>query len=159
MKKAIVGFLCAATMMSAAAPALAAKAPQISAQNPAAVSTPQSEAEYTLNVSGKKLDLGTRKIFKLNDKTMVPLRLTSEALGFTVTWDGEIAEDESEVFEAVSKLPVKYREVIHLYYYEGYSTSEISSLLHKKESTVRSLLHRSREMLKKALKGAYDFDN
>lgn len=69
-----------------------------------------------------------------------------------------IADEESEVLKAVHSLPVKYREVVHLFYYEGYSTFEISSLLQKKESTVRSLLHRSREMLKKALKGAYDFD-
>jgi RNA polymerase sigma-70 factor (ECF subfamily) len=68
------------------------------------------------------------------------------------------AEEASEVLEAVQKLPIKYREVIHLFYYEGYSTFEIASFLHKKDSTVRSLLHRSREMLRKALKGAYDFD-
>lgn len=69
-----------------------------------------------------------------------------------------IVDEESEVLEVVHSLPVKYREVIHLFYYEGYSTLEISFLLQKKESTVRSLLHRSRKMLKKALKGAYDFD-
>lgn len=69
-----------------------------------------------------------------------------------------IDEEESEVLEAVHNLPIKYREVIHLFYYEGYSTFEISSLLQKKESTVRSLLHRSRDKLKKVLKGAYDFE-
>jgi RNA polymerase sigma factor (sigma-70 family) len=69
-----------------------------------------------------------------------------------------ITEEESEVLHAVCKLPLKYREVVHLFYYEGYSTLEISSLLQKKEATIRSLLHRSRKMLKKALKGAYDFD-
>ncbi|WP_239209137.1 sigma-70 family RNA polymerase sigma factor [Brevibacillus laterosporus] len=62
------------------------------------------------------------------------------------------------MLEAVHTLPVKYREVVHLYYYEGYSTFEISSLLQKKESTVRSLLYRARDMLKKTLKGAYDFE-
>lgn len=65
---------------------------------------------------------------------------------------------KSEVLEAVHNLPIKYREVVHLFYYEGYATLEISSLLQKKESTVRSLLHRSRKMLKKVLKGAYEFD-
>ena len=69
-----------------------------------------------------------------------------------------ITDEESEVLEAVHSLPVKYREVVHLFYYEGYSTFEISSLLQKKESTVRSLLHRSRDKLKKVLKGAYDFE-
>ena len=69
-----------------------------------------------------------------------------------------IADEESVVMEAVHNLQIKYREVIHLFYYEGYSTIEISSLLQKKESTVRSLLHRSREMLKNTLKGEYDFN-
>jgi RNA polymerase sigma-70 factor (ECF subfamily) len=69
----------------------------------------------------------------------------------------DITSEESEVLEAVHKLSVKYREVIHLFYYEGYSTYEIASLLEKKESTVRSLLYRAREMLKKTLKGVYGF--
>ncbi|WP_027398695.1 RNA polymerase sigma factor [Anaerovorax odorimutans] len=67
-------------------------------------------------------------------------------------------EEESEVLEAVNDLPVKYREVIHLFYFEGYSTLEISSILQKKESTVRSLLCRARERLRKVLKGVYDFN-
>lgn len=68
-----------------------------------------------------------------------------------------IADEELDVLEAVHNLPIKYREVIHFFYYEGYSTSEISSLLEKKESTVRSLLFRARGILKKKLKGEYDF--
>lgn len=70
----------------------------------------------------------------------------------------EIPEEEMEVLSAVQKLPVKYREVVHLFYYEGYSTSDISTILDKKESTVRSLLHRSRKALKNLLEGAYDFE-
>ncbi|NUJ57962.1 sigma-70 family RNA polymerase sigma factor, partial [Cobetia marina] len=48
-------------------------------------------------------------------------------------------------------------EVVHLFYYEGYQTKEIAELLGKRESTVRSLLSRAREMLKNKLKGEYDF--
>lgn len=62
------------------------------------------------------------------------------------------------VFDAVMKLPVKYREVIHLFYYEDYTTAKIASIINKKESTVRSLLHRARNILKKTLKEAYDFE-
>lgn len=68
------------------------------------------------------------------------------------------AEEESEVTEAVLALPVKYREVIHLFYYEEYSTGAIAALLHKNESTVRSLLRRGRGLLKEQLKGDFDFD-
>ena len=39
--------------------------------------------------------------------------------------------------------------VIHLYYYEGYSIKEISGILKKKENTVKSLLKRGRELLRK----------
>jgi RNA polymerase sigma-70 factor (ECF subfamily) len=62
-------------------------------------------------------------------------------------------EEESDVFYHVMELPEKYRSVIHLYYYEEYSTGEIAELLGKKEATVRSLLKRGREKLKKTMKG------
>lgn len=68
-------------------------------------------------------------------------------------------EDELAcVWDAVRALPPKYREPIHLFYHEGYSTSEIAAILHIKEATVRSILHRGRGMLKELLQEAYDFD-
>lgn len=67
-------------------------------------------------------------------------------------------EDLSFVWEAVKTLPEKYREVIHLFYYEGYSTAEISKILKRKEATIRSDLHRGREKLKLILKEVYDFE-
>ncbi|KFZ41689.1 RNA polymerase subunit sigma-24 [Anoxybacillus flavithermus] len=66
-------------------------------------------------------------------------------------------DSRGDVIEAVISLPTKYREVVHLFYYEGYQTKEIAELLKKRESTVRSLLARAREMLKNKLKGEYDF--
>ena len=67
-------------------------------------------------------------------------------------------EDLAFVWDAVKKLPTKYREVVHLYYYEGYSTVQIAQMLSKKEATVRSLLKRGREKLKEILKVVYDFE-
>lgn len=69
----------------------------------------------------------------------------------------EKRDDLSFVWEAVKALPVKYREVIHLFYQEGYQTAEIAALLHENEATVRSHLHRGRAKLKAVLKEAYDF--
>ena len=63
----------------------------------------------------------------------------------------EQREDLSYVWDAVKSLPVKYREVIHLFYYEGYSTGQIAQLLRMNESTVRSRLRRGREQLKSIL--------
>lgn len=68
----------------------------------------------------------------------------------------EQREDLSFVWEAVKDLPVKYREVIHLFYYEGLSTVEIAAILEQKESTVRSHLMRGREKLRSILKEGYD---
>lgn len=67
-------------------------------------------------------------------------------------------EDLSFVWEAVKALPVPFREVIHLHYYEGYSTEEIAAILKRNPSTVRSDLRRGREKLKLVLKEAYDFE-
>lgn len=67
-------------------------------------------------------------------------------------------EDLSFVWQAVKALPPKEREIIHLFYYEGYSSVEIAKLLGKKEVTVRSLLKRGRTKLKTVLKEAYDFE-
>lgn len=70
----------------------------------------------------------------------------------------EERSDLSFVWEAVKALPVKYREVIHLFYHEGYQTAEIASLLHENEATVRSRLNRGRAKLRTVLKEAYDFE-
>ena len=74
------------------------------------------------------------------------------------TLAAEEREDLSFVWEAVKALPAHYRAAIHLFYYEGYSTRQIGEILGKKETTVRSDLHRGREKLKELLKGAYDFE-
>lgn len=67
-------------------------------------------------------------------------------------------EDLSFVWEAVKALPQQYREVIHLHYYEGYSTEEMANILGRNPSTIRSDLRRGREKLKSVLKEAYDFE-
>lgn len=74
------------------------------------------------------------------------------------TLAAEEREDLSFVWEAVKSLPTQYREAIHLFYYEGYSTRQIAEVLSKKETTVRSDLRRGRARLKELLKGAYGFE-
>ena len=60
---------------------------------------------------------------------------------------------QHEVLDAVLALPAKYKDVIYLHYYEGYSAAEIGKLLRKKENTVYSLLSRGRSILKETLGG------
>lgn len=64
-------------------------------------------------------------------------------------------EGESEVYEAVKKLPPKYREVIHLFYYEELQIREIAAVLERNEATIKTQLARGRQMLEKMLKGAF----
>lgn len=65
----------------------------------------------------------------------------------------EMREDHREVLEAVLSLPPKYREVVYLHYYEGYTAVEISQILGKKVNTIYTLLTRSRQMLREKLGG------
>lgn len=59
--------------------------------------------------------------------------------------------DIDETFIEIMKLPPKYKTVIYMYYYEEYSTREISEILKKNKSTVCCLLKRGREILKERL--------
>ena len=66
------------------------------------------------------------------------------------------AEDLSYVRDAVRKLPDKYRDVIYLFYYEGYSAVEIAVILKKKENTIYSWLNRGRGLLKQEIGGDFE---
>jgi RNA polymerase sigma-70 factor (ECF subfamily) len=63
--------------------------------------------------------------------------------------------DQHNIMETVQSLPVKYRTVIHLFYYEGYSTKEIAEITRQKDSTVREQLSRARKMLRIFMEGEY----
>lgn len=64
--------------------------------------------------------------------------------------------EKSDVYYAVLELPVKYRTVIHLFYYENMPVAEISKAIHVNESTIKSQLSRARNLLKTTLKGECD---
>ena len=67
-------------------------------------------------------------------------------------------KDLSFVWEAVGNLSEKYRVIIHLFYYEGYTAEKIGEILNKSHSTVRSDLRRARIKLKEILKEGFDFE-
>lgn len=69
-----------------------------------------------------------------------------------------IEEEKTDVFYAVQQLPEKYRIVIQLYYYEELSVKQISQILSKKESTVKSLLRRGRERVKNLLEEGEQYE-
>lgn len=65
-------------------------------------------------------------------------------------------EDRSDVPEAVRSLPVKYKDVIWLYYYEGYQTDEIAEILGRPPSTIRNQMRDARKLLKDKPGGEYE---
>lgn len=62
------------------------------------------------------------------------------------------SEDEKLV-ATVMNLPIKYREVIFLYYFEEMSIKEIVEVTSVKENTVKTRLRRAKELLKEQLEG------
>ena len=84
-------------------------------------------------------------------KNSVPWEDYMEELEFT-------APEDSSLFEAVMKLPDKYRIVIHLFYYEEQSITEISKMLKRREGTVKSQLSRGRALLKEMLAEEWNND-
>ena len=64
--------------------------------------------------------------------------------------------DARGVYEAVLKLPDRYRTVVQLYYCENYSVDEIADILQISPSNVQTRLYRGRKKLKDILeKGAF----
>lgn len=57
-------------------------------------------------------------------------------------------ETRNELTEKMLRLPIKYREVLYLYYYEEYSIREMSGILNRKESTIQTQLATARKKLK-----------
>lgn len=64
------------------------------------------------------------------------------------TMSAEETGDTLSVRAAVLSLPPNYKTVVLLYYYEGYSVSEIAEILRLSPSAVKMRLQRSREFLK-----------
>lgn len=73
----------------------------------------------------------------------------------TVALDDDIAVNdvipEDNILDAVMSLPKDISTAIHLYYYEDMPVKDISEMMHKSESAIKSLLFRGRKMLKISL--------
>lgn len=58
---------------------------------------------------------------------------------------------DSEIWEALQSLTEKYRMVLYLYYYEGYSVRALSVILGRRESTLQTQLATGRKQIKSLL--------
>lgn len=62
--------------------------------------------------------------------------------------------EQSDLYYAVRELPVKYRQVVHLYYFEDFSVKEVAGILTLSETAVQTRLLRARQKLKEKLREA-----
>lgn len=82
----------------------------------------------------------------------------------TVEWEDCMDElafaspEDSRLYEAVMRLPEKYRTVVHLFYYEDYAVEEIAGILRSPKGTIKSRLNRARTLLKNMLQGEWNDD-
>lgn len=67
-----------------------------------------------------------------------------------------LSQHHKEVLEKVLSLPERYRRVIYLHYYEGYTAPEIATILNKNVNTIYTLLSRGKNILKQELEGYFD---
>ena len=65
---------------------------------------------------------------------------------------GQMADQQS-LAEAVNRLKPEFKEVVLLFYYQGFNVTEIANMLQIAEGTVSSRLSRARDKLQKELKG------
>lgn len=68
----------------------------------------------------------------------------------------DLTETDRTVLDAVLALPGKYRDVVYLHYYEGYTAPQIGEILHKNVNTIYTLLNRAKQALKETLGGDDD---
>ncbi len=62
-----------------------------------------------------------------------------------------VEEKRDDLLEVLLSLEAKYKDVLYLHYYEGYTAKKIAQLLHKNENTIYTYLTRGREKLKQRL--------
>ncbi len=81
----------------------------------------------------------------------VPL---DDAVSITVN-----APEPDGILELVERLPLKYRRVVYLRYYEGYTVTDIARLLGESPALVSTHLKRARDKLKTMLNesGGYNY--
>ena len=88
----------------------------------------------------------------MTDELRRSLELEGASLEAEVAQAETLIQKESVLHslnELLAKLPAKYREVLALRFFEQKQFSEIAKILGKSEGTVKSLLYRGLEKLRK----------
>lgn len=94
-------------------------------------------------------------------KVIISEQLVKSKAGKEASVEREVlkkTEDEL-LAEKIIQLPVKYREVIFLHYYEDLSMKEIEMVTGINQNTIKTRLKRAKELLKKKLEGELEWKN
>ncbi len=67
--------------------------------------------------------------------------------------NGDPAHADIEFYDLLRALPEDSRVIFQMYFGEQFTTAEIAKLLHMKENTVKSRIHRGKEELRKQIGG------
>lgn len=62
-----------------------------------------------------------------------------------------LPEEPTGMVSAMLQLDVRYRVILHLYYYQGYSIKEIAEIMQMRPATVGTRMRRGREALRKII--------
>ncbi len=89
-----------------------------------------------------------------NNLWNMPFRKNTQSLDESIPCD---LPEENCMKMLLDELPKDYRVIIHLYYYEEMTTAQISTVLKRKEATIRVYLTRARRRLRELLEGDEDF--
>ena len=81
-------------------------------------------------------------------KSMMRLFLRHKQVNMPDVTEPFEKQQEIELAEMLFSLPEKHRNLLYLYYNEGYTTKEIASITGQREGTVRSNLKRARDKLR-----------
>ncbi len=108
--------------------------------------SPQFKDEEHLKAWLIRVAINECKNYIRNNKPLLPLKDVKEnAVDFP--------QDRYDISWALLKLEPKYRNALYLHYCERYKINEIAEILGKNSNTVKSLLRRGKEKLKKLYGG------
>ena len=96
----------------------------------------------------------------------VTINLSKNAL--TTAWKRKVVplenditfkeQEVNDVYFEVLRLPLKYRTIIQLFYYEDLTIQEIAEIMKTNVNTVKTRLKRAREKLKSRLEGGFEYE-
>ncbi len=111
------------------------------------VECPQTRSYVVIIVERKAID-----IIRTNSK-IVSIDFEDTFPGIPIPLPGD-----SDLADAMAKLPARYREVLLLHYDNGFNTKEIAKLFNMKRGSVQKLLWRAKNSLRKQMEKENDLN-